>query len=94
MKVKLTIQEIVSDYYSLAEKEGFISGLAEGYILTNNDKKIYHNFMKELMNKYLPNWKTKIGKKYWEDAKEEDDKGLILSGELNKNFKNIFYQLV
>ena len=92
-KIKISIQEIVNDFYSLAEEEGFISGLAEGFELSENDKKEYHNFMKDMIDKYLPNWKEKIEEKYWE-LNNEDEKGIILSTILCENFKEIFYQLV
>lgn len=92
-KIKLTIQEIVNDYYSLAETEGYLSGLAEVGCCEEKDKQIYHNNMKIMIDKYLPNWKDKIKKEYWE-SNEEDEKGIILSTILCKNFKEIFYQLV
>lgn len=93
MKIKLSIQEIVNDFYSLAEKEGYLNGLTEHYELNDKDKKEYHLFMKTLMNKYMPKWKSKIKKEYWE-TEYEDEKGLILSTTLYKNFKEIFCQLI
>lgn len=93
-KIKLTIQEIVNDYYCLAEHEGFLSGLAEANSCTDEDMKNYHNEMKDLINKYLPKWKSKIDKRYWSNDASEDEKGVILSTVLCENFKEIFYQLV
>ena len=93
-KIRLTIQEIVNDYYSLAEEEGYLSGLAEVGCCEESDKESYHNKMKELIDKYLPSWRNKIDDKYWEKDTSEDEKGIILSTILCKNFKEIFYQLV
>lgn len=93
-KIKLTIEEIIKDFYNLGEEEGYLTGLAEGLELENNDFKNYHNFMKNLIDKYLPTWRSKIKKEYWEENKTEYEKGLILSTELYKNFEYIFYQLV
>lgn len=93
-KIKLTIQEIVKDFYSLGETEGFLTGLSTGLELSDKDTKEYHSYMKELMNKYLPKWEDVIDKKYFEKELDEVEKGMILSIELYENFKHIFYQLV
>lgn len=93
-KIKLTIQEIVNDYYSLAEEEGYLSGLAEVGCCEEDDKIFYHNKMKSLIEKYLPSWRNKIDKRYWAKDASEDEKGVILSTILCENFREIFYQLV
>ena len=92
-KIQLTIQEIVNDYYCLAETEGYLSGLAEVGCCEEKDKQEYHYNMKNMIDKYLPNWKDNIEKEYWE-SNDEDEKGVILSTVLCENFKEIFYQLV
>ena len=91
--IRLSIQEIVSDFYSLGEKEGYINGLSENYELSEQDKDNYHNFMINLINKYIPNWKEKIKEKYW-NSENVDEKGLIISSILYDNFKTIFCELV
>lgn len=93
-KIKLTIQEIVNDFYSLAETEGFLSGLAEVGCAEEKDLEDYHNKMIDLINKYLPNWKNKIDKRYFANNASNDEKGVILSTVLCKNFKEIFYGLI
>ena len=93
-KIKLTIQEIVNDYYNLAETEGFLSGLAEANYCTEEDTIEYHNKMKDMINKYLPSWKKNINERYWANDASEDEKGVILSTVLCENFKEIFYQLI
>lgn len=92
-KIKLTIQEIVKDFYCLGETEGFITGLAENDYINEKYLKEYHLIMKEMIDKYLPGWENKIDKEYWETNKI-DEKGLILSTKLYKNFENIFYELI
>ena len=93
-KIKLTIQEIVKDFYSLGEQEGYISGLAEGFELSEKDKNDYEYFLKNMINKYLPNWEEHINKDYFNKELDSLEKNLILSIELYENFKNIFYQLI
>lgn len=93
-KIKLTIQEIVNDFYSLGEQEGYMSGLAEGFELSEKDKNDYEFFLKNLINKYLPNWKEHIDKEYFSKELDNFEKNLILSIELYENFKKIFFQLV
>lgn len=92
-KIKLSIQEIVNDFYKLGETEGYLSGLASIGELCENDTKSYHEDMVDLIDKYLPNWKEKVNEKYWE-CKQFDEKGLILSNILYNNFKEIFYALI
>ena len=91
--IRLSIQEIVNDFYSLAEEEGYLSGLADSTSITDEDTKNYHNFMINLIDKYIPNWKNKIDESYWTE-KSEDGKGVIISTLLCKNFKEIFYKLI
>ena len=93
-KIKLTIQEIVKDFYNLGEKEGYISGLSEGLKLKEKDLNSYHIFLKEMIDKYIPNWKEKIDKRYWEKECTTDEKGLIISSILYRNFTEIFYKLI
>ena len=81
------------DFYNLAEEEGYLTGLAEGIAITDNETKSYHNFMINMIDKYIPNWRDKIDDEYWSET-EEDGKGVILSTLLCKNFKEIFYKLV
>lgn len=91
--IKLSIQEIVNDFYSLAEYEGYMDGLADFEHITENDKVEYHGKMKDLCLKYLPDYLNLVKEEY---EKESDigDKGLILSNLLVRNFKEMFYKLV
>lgn len=91
--IKLSIQEIVSDFYKLAEEEGFLSGLAEIGLANDNDLNHYHSIMLELIEKYIPDWKKSVDKKYF-SANTYDEKGIILSIMLYNNFKEIFYGLI
>ena len=91
--IKLSIQEIVNDFYSLGQEEGYLSGLTKNFELEEKDVINYHNFMIRLIDKYIPNWKDKIENNYWE-SNSFDEKGLILSTILFNNFKEIFCELV
>ncbi len=93
IKVQLSIQEIVNDLYKIGEIEGYICGLADNELITEIEKKEYHDEMKTLMDKYFPKWQTKIKNEYW-NLKTEDEKGLYLSNQLFKNIKNIVCQLI
>ena len=93
IKVQLSIQEIVNDLYKIGEIEGYICGLADNELITETEKKEYHNEMKILMDKYFPKWQTKIKNEYW-NLTTEDEKGLYLSNQLFKNIKNIVCQLI
>ena len=50
-KIKLTIQEIVKDFYSLGETEGFLTGLSTGLELSDKDTK--HPLLKDQNGKML-----------------------------------------
>lgn len=93
-KIELTIQEIVNDFYSLAEEEGYYTGLCEGFNLSDEDFIVYHEFMKELIEKYIPNYKKHIDKEYFDKDISESEKGCILSKMLIENFQKMFYNLV
>lgn len=93
IKVQLSIQEIVNDLYKIGEIEGYICGLADNELITETEKKEYHDEMKTLMDKYFPKWQTKIKNEYW-NLTTEDEKGLYLSNQLFKNIKNIVCQLI
>ena len=92
--ITLSIQEIVNDFYCLAEEEGYLSGLAEVGCCEETDKELYHQKIKELIEKYMPNYLSKIDERYFADDASEDEKGVILSTKLTENFKEIFYGLV
>ena len=89
IKIQLSIQEIVEDFYSLGEKEGYLTGLSEGFEISDNDIKSYFDFMVKLGKKYLP-------KTYESYIKSESDlnNGIKLSKILYDNFKEIFCQLI
>lgn len=91
--IKLTIQEIVNDFYSIGEENGYLTGLSENFSLSEKDKKSYHDYMKNMINKYIPDWKHKINKEYF-NTNELDEKGLIIHTLLYKNFKEIFEGLI
>ena len=92
-QIKLTIQEIVNDFYNLAQEEGYLSGLGDCQGINKKNEMEYHYNMKDMIDKYIPNWNEKVDKEYFSDISDAD-KGLILSTILTDNFKEIFYQLI
>lgn len=90
--IQLTIQEIVKDFYMLAETEGYMSGRAECVDLVQQDMEMYFEFVENMIKKYIPNYKKHLDEKY--NKLDLHEKGLELSAILDKNFRTIFYQLV
>ena len=88
--IKLSIQEIIYDFYSLGETEGYLTGLAEGFELSEKDIKTYFDFMKDMGKKYLP----KTFDDYIKKENNDLENGMNLSNILYENFKEIFCQLV
>ena len=92
--ITLSIQEIVSDFYKLAEEEGFLSGLAEVGACEESDKKAYLYEMELLANKYIPRYEEIVDKEFFAKDTTDDEKGILLSKILCEKFKEIFYKLV
>lgn len=92
--ITLSIQEIVSDFYKLAEEEGFLSGLAEVGACEESDKEAYLYEMELLANKYIPNYEKFVNQRFFAEDATDDEKGVLLSKILCENFKEIFYKLV
>ena len=90
--IKLTIQEIVKDFYSLADMEGYLSCKAECFELNEEDKLQYLHLMEKLIQKYIPTYKKHLSDGY--ETLDTHDKGLELSSMLDENFREIFYKLV
>lgn len=90
--ITLTTQEIFDDIWKLAELEGYLSGLAEGVILEEKDKKDYYNDVKDMIMKYIPNYISFTSDEY--ETNDLYEKGLELSSMLYDNFKEIINQLV
>lgn len=88
--IKLSIQEIIYDFYSLGETEGYLTGLAEGFELSEKDIKTYFNFMKDMGKKYLP----RTFNDFIEKENNDLENGMNLSNILYENFKEMFCQLV
>ena len=91
--IKISIQEIFNDLYSVAQEEGYLCGLCDGNQPEQKDFIYYHNHMKDIAKKYIPKWKEIIDEEYWK-IEEEGEKGLILSNLLIENFREIIYGLI
>ena len=91
--IELSIQEIVQDFYNLAQEEGYISGLTANGDYPTDEIEKYRDFMIKMGKKYIPNILEKHVSEFFSE-KELDEQGLEISGILEENFKEIFYKLV
>lgn len=92
--ITLSIQEIVNDFYILAQEEGFLSGIHENGDYDADACESYYDKMLELAKKYIPNYKKYMSKGFFDESVNIEEKGLMLSQLLEENFKEIFYKLV
>lgn len=88
--ITLSIQEIINDFYQLGETEGYLTGLSEGFELTEKDMKNYFDFMVNMAKKYIP----KTFENYISKDEDYVNNGMELSSALFNNFKEIFCKLI
>ena len=93
-KIKLTIQEIVCDFERMVRHHERLDVHFDFEKADEGEIDEFHAEMLELMEKYLPDYEKHVPKDYLKEETPLFDKGLILYGELYRNFKEIFYQLV
>ena len=89
--IKLTIQEIVSDFEKLVRYDERLDALFDSK--KANDKQIeeFYNFTLEMTEKYIPDYEKHIDG----NIDEVDyDNALKLYGMLYENFREIFYKLI
>ena len=89
-KIKLSIQELIYDFYNLGETEGYLTGLSEAVILGEKEIDNYCKYIFNLSKKYLP----KTFEKYIDENEEDIDNATKLSSILFKNFTEIFCKLI
>ena len=93
-KIKLTIQEIVCDFERMIRHHERLDVHFDFEKADENEIDEFHDEMLGLMEKYLPGYEKHVPKDYLKDETPTFDKALILYGELYRNFKEMFYQLV
>ncbi len=93
-KIKLTIQEIVCDFERMVRHHERLDVHFDFEKADENEIDDFHREMLELMEKYLPTYKEHICEEYLKEDTPTFDRALELYGELYRNFKKIFYQLV
>lgn len=92
--MKITINEIIKDLYTLADEEGYFSCLCEHYNVTEEDEKDYYTVMLEITEKYIPNYKKFMGSQYFKKETSYEQKGQMLSSLAMENFREIFNGLI
>lgn len=93
-KIKLSIQEVVCDFERLIRHHEHLDSLFDFEKADDATIDEFHTEMVELMEKYLPTYREHVSKEYFRDDTPTFDKALELYGELYRNFKEMFYQLV
>lgn len=92
--MKITIDELVKDFYKLGDEEGYFSCLCEHCEITEKDEKEYYENILEITEKYIPNYEKFMGSQFFEEDTTFEEKGQMLSGLCLENFKEIFTELV
>ena len=92
--IKLTIQEIVCDFERMIRHHERLDVHFDFEKADENEIDEFHAEMLGLMEKYLPSYEKHVPEEYLMDGTPTFDKALILYGELYRNFKEIFFQLV
>ena len=94
VKIQLTIQEIVCDFEAMVRHHERLGALFDLEKADDDEIDEFHTEMVGLMEKYLPTYKEHICEEYLKEDTPTFDRALELYGELYRNFKKIFYQLV
>lgn len=92
--MKVTIDELINDFYKLAEEEGYLSCLCEYDVITEDDEKDYYYSILNITEKYIPEYETFMGSQYFKKETTFEEKGQMLSDLALQNFKEIFTGLV
>ena len=93
-KIKLTIQEIVCDFERMIRHHERLDVHFDFEKADEKEIDEFHAEMLGLMEKYLPDYEKHVPEDYLKEETPTFDKALILYGELYRNFKEIFFQLV
>lgn len=88
--IRLSIQEVVSDFESLLRMDATLSTHFDLEMSTEKDIDKYNSELRKLLNKYIPNNRTHLKC----DDLTSFDVSLEMYGMLYENFKEIFYNLV
>ena len=93
-KIKLTIQEIVTDFERLIRHDESL--VAHFDFEKADESKIakFHDEMVAMSEKYIPNYERHLGGEYFSGELSTYEKALELYSMLYENFREIFYQLI
>lgn len=92
--MKITIDELIKDFYRLADEEGYFSCLCEHEIINEEDERNYYENILEITEKYIPNYKNFMGSQFFCEETTYEEKGQMLSSLCMENFREIFNGLV
>lgn len=91
--IKITLDELITDFYKLADEEGYFSCLCEHCEITKNDEIEYYNNILMIVEKYIPKYEKFLGSQYFKEETTYEQKGQMLSQLAMNNFKELFYGL-
>ena len=94
VKIKLSIQEVVCDFERLLRHHEHLGVLFDFEKADDATIDEFHKEMVSMMEKYLPTYKEHISDEYLNEDTPTFDRALELYGELYRNFKEMFYQMV
>lgn len=92
--MKITIDELIKDFYRLADEEGYFSCLCEHMNIIEEDEREYYENILEITEKYIPNYKDFMGSQFFEEDTSYEQKGQMLSSLCMENFREIFHGLI
>lgn len=93
-KIKLTIQEIVSDFEKMVRCHERLDVLFDLEEATEYDIEKFNALVIMIGEKYLPGYESHMSEEYFSEDTPVFDKALELYGELYRNFKQMFYNLI
>lgn len=94
VKIELTIHEIVCDFEKLIRRHERLGALFDFEKADDDEIERFHTEMVELMEKYLPTYREHLSDEYLNEDTPTFDRALELYGELYRNFKEMFYQMI
>ena len=90
--IRLSIQEILNDFENCVRSSERLNIKSELGYDNKEDEHEYLEYMIEICEKYIPNYKNFVPERYFQE--DENEKGIILESIVYKNFKEMFYGLI
>ncbi|WP_405293938.1 hypothetical protein [Methanobrevibacter sp.] len=93
-KIKLTIQEIVSDFERLVRYDERLVVHFDFEKADESEIERFHDEMVGMIGKYIPDYARHLDAEYFSGELSTYDRALELYNMLYENFREIFYRLV